>query len=198
MSAFSRHVTAKAGTWVRAAALPAALPVAWPVVVRSAPPPDMSLHKIAKLRNLGIRFVFDPSYSSHRDGDVRQYLDVEWLSQGPPLSLLSPLVGVVFGDTVCFLHKCALSAGHIVTMVAKNDPSACKAIKLWGTRIELVCINPPSIASFPAYIASQVYGCQCRHCVAMTPCTFHAIRRICDYCGDAPSCSYSYSTTVPS
>lgn len=156
----------------------------------------MSLRAIAKLRNLGVRFVFDPSYSSHRDGDELQYLDIEWLSQGPPVSILSPVVGIVFCDTVCFVHECALSANHIVKMVAQNDPAACKTINMWGAQIKLVCINPPLIASFPAYIVSQVYGCMCRNCIEMTPCTFHAVRRICDYCGDPPS--YFYSRTVPS
>lgn len=139
---------------------------------------------VAKLRRLGVRYVFDPSVSSHRAGDGDQYLDVEYLLQGPPLSLLSPVVGVVFGDTVCFVHSAALSAAHIVSLVQANDPGACRRVKLWGARIELVCINPPGIANVPLYITSYLYRCRCRDCRTTPHSVDAAVQAIADYCGD--------------
>ena len=115
-----------------------------------------------KLRDLGVRYVVDPSNSHHdsrRPGE--HFLYVEYLDEGPPLCTLQPIVGIVAHDQVSFVHR-ELAPFLVQQKPTRNEDTTYR--NLWGARVAIVCVAPPHPSCFGQYVMRWVYGCACECC----------------------------------
>lgn len=114
------------------------------------------------LRRLGIRFWFDQIDNDHAASSAAHWSTLRTLDTYPPISLGSPVVGLVAIDTVVFVH--ANLAPLLVHM--KMQYSDCVIhVNLWNTEIPIVTVTPPSPCRLFEYVCKYIYGCQCPRCL---------------------------------
>ena len=114
------------------------------------------------LRRAGVRFYYDPCHGGHAPR-LREFLPVEALHDGPPLSTLQPVVGLVAHDTLYLVHQALVAHGGLVAAKLRNDDIA-GTLRMWDEHIPVVSVSPPHPFEMPAYITGFVLGCRCRPC----------------------------------
>jgi len=116
----------------------------------------------ADLLRSGVRFFYDPCRGSHAPR-MREFVSIEVLHEGPPLSTLQPIVGLVAHDTLYLVHRALVAHGGLVAAKLRNDDIA-GTLLMWGQEIPVLSVAPPHPFEMPPYITGFVLGCRCRPC----------------------------------